>query len=171
LTDRTQRSAYEFRFGLLAGNRSGFTLPVLISSRNDGGPRILFASNEFLPAQDLADLRLSLQAGEKVLFTNQPLIFLNGCETGTAGFYATTNLDFPGTFLELGSRGVISTEAPVWTMFAYFFGNEVLSGLKTGNPVPLILVQTRRKFWDTSHNPLGLLYSYYGGADVRIKIE
>ena len=26
LTDLTQRSAYEFRFGLLAGNRSGFTL-------------------------------------------------------------------------------------------------------------------------------------------------
>src|SRR5258708_5244910 len=31
LTDLTQRSACEFRFGLLAGNRSGFTLPVLIS--------------------------------------------------------------------------------------------------------------------------------------------
>ena len=30
-----QRSAYEFKFGLLAGNRSGFTLPVLIRSRND----------------------------------------------------------------------------------------------------------------------------------------
>src|SRR6266480_2033682 len=36
LTDFAQRSAYEFRFGLLAGNRSGFTLPVLISSRKDG---------------------------------------------------------------------------------------------------------------------------------------
>src|SRR5258707_15744583 len=35
LTDLTQRSAYAFRFGLLAGNRSGFTFPVLISSRND----------------------------------------------------------------------------------------------------------------------------------------
>src|SRR6267378_7501470 len=35
LTDLTQRSAYEFRFGFLAGNRSGFTLPVWISSRND----------------------------------------------------------------------------------------------------------------------------------------
>src|SRR5258706_3604063 len=35
LTDLTQHSAYEFRFGLLAGNRSGFTFPILISSRND----------------------------------------------------------------------------------------------------------------------------------------
>ena len=34
-TDLTQRSAYEFKFGLLAGRRSGFTLPDLISSRND----------------------------------------------------------------------------------------------------------------------------------------
>src|SRR5215468_8465426 len=35
LTDLTQRSAYEFKFGLLAGKRSGFTLPDSISSRKD----------------------------------------------------------------------------------------------------------------------------------------
>ena len=35
LTDLTQRSAYEFKFGLLAGKRIGFTLPDSISSRND----------------------------------------------------------------------------------------------------------------------------------------
>jgi hypothetical protein len=33
LTDLTQRSAYEFKFGLLAGKRIGFTLPDSISSR------------------------------------------------------------------------------------------------------------------------------------------
>ena len=33
--DLTQRSAYEFKFGLLAGKRSGCTLPLLISSRKD----------------------------------------------------------------------------------------------------------------------------------------
>jgi len=81
------------------------------------GPRILFTKSEFLPAEDLAKLRLSLPAGERELFANHPLVILNGCETGTAGFYATTNSDFPGTFLMLGSRGVIATEAPVWTFF------------------------------------------------------
>jgi hypothetical protein len=36
LTDLTQRSAYEFRFGLLAGRRSGFTLPdSIIRSHRD----------------------------------------------------------------------------------------------------------------------------------------
>src|SRR5215469_12157575 len=35
LTDLTQRSAYEFKFGLLAGKRIGFTLPDSISSRKD----------------------------------------------------------------------------------------------------------------------------------------
>src|SRR5260370_12529832 len=39
LTDLTQRSAYEFRFGLLAGNRSGFTLPVLIRHSVASGSR------------------------------------------------------------------------------------------------------------------------------------
>jgi hypothetical protein len=142
----------------------------MIVQEDAAGPRILFANNEFLPAQELADMRLSLPTDQRTLFANQPLIFLNGCETGTAGFYATTNLDFPGTFLELGSRGVISTEAPVWTMFGYSFGNSILSQLKTGEPVPLIMVQTRKQFWDQSNNPLGLLYSYYGGSDVRLKI-
>src|SRR5215469_4323100 len=35
LTDLTQRSAYEFKFGLLAGKRSGSTFPDPISSRKD----------------------------------------------------------------------------------------------------------------------------------------
>jgi hypothetical protein len=35
-TDRTQRSANAFRFGLRAGNFSGRTLPALITSRNTG---------------------------------------------------------------------------------------------------------------------------------------
>src|SRR5437899_9555917 len=35
LTDLTQRSPYEFKFGLLAGKRIGFTLPDSISSRKD----------------------------------------------------------------------------------------------------------------------------------------
>src|SRR4030088_3336996 len=52
LTDLAQRSAYEFRFRLLAGNRSGFTLPVVISSRNDWqnfASRSIFVSQqEFL---------------------------------------------------------------------------------------------------------------------------
>ena len=35
MTDLTQRSPYEFKFGLLAGKRIGFTLPDSISSRKD----------------------------------------------------------------------------------------------------------------------------------------
>jgi hypothetical protein len=35
LTDLIQHSAYEFKFGLLAGKRSGFTLPDSITSRKD----------------------------------------------------------------------------------------------------------------------------------------
>jgi len=40
LTDLTQRSAYEFKFGLLAGKRIGFTLPDSISSRVPSGVAI-----------------------------------------------------------------------------------------------------------------------------------
>jgi hypothetical protein len=35
-TERTQRSANAFRFGLRAGNFRGFTLPACITSRNAG---------------------------------------------------------------------------------------------------------------------------------------
>jgi hypothetical protein len=136
-----------------------------------GGPRLQFADNEFVPAKVLNDILGSIPDTEVSMFHNAPLVFLNGCETGTAGYYATTNLDFGGTFLRMGSRGVIVTEAPVWTYFGYNFGISLLKQLKTGDSVPDAILTIRRQYLEKTHNPLGLLYTYYGGPDVKVNFQ
>jgi len=135
-----------------------------------GGPRLEFAGNEFLPAAELNRLpnNLNLQPNDVTVLTSAPVVFLNGCETGTAGFYPTTNLDFAGTFLRLGSRGVIVTESPVWTYFGYNFGISLLKQIRAGDAIPLAMLQTRREYLTKLNNPLGLLYTYYCGPDVTV---
>jgi len=133
------------------------------------GPKILFTSKEFLPAQDLRDIGNAVPANEGDVLSNNPLVVLNGCESGTSGYYVTTNLDFPGEFLRMGSRGVIATEAPVWSPFAYNFGISLMRGLVSSKErIPLALWKTRMEYLRESKNPLGLLYSYYGGPDVAL---
>jgi hypothetical protein len=133
------------------------------------GPRLIFAENEYLPVSAISQLISETGPEEVSFFSAGPVIFLNGCETGTAGFYATTNEDFAGTFLTLGSRGVIVTEAPIWIYFGYNFGQSLMQELKTGEPITDVILKTRKAYLRTANNPLGLLYSYYGGADVAIR--
>lgn len=137
-------------------------------TQDAAGPKLIFAPNEYLPVSVIGDLIAMTPADEISYFPGGPIVFLNGCETGTDGFYTTTNEDFPGTFLTMGSRGVIVTEAPIWTYFGYNFGRSLLQELKNGEPVTSAILKTRTLYLQTAHNPLGLLYSYYGGADVAV---
>jgi len=136
---------------------------------DSAGPRLIFAENEYLPVSAISQLVSETRPEEVSFFSAGPVIFLNGCETGTAGFYTTTNEDFAGTFLTLGSRGVVVTEAPIWIHFGYDFGQSLLQELKTGEPITDAILKTRKAYLRTANNPLGLLYSYYGGADVAIR--
>jgi len=137
-------------------------------TQDAAGPRLIFADNEYLRVSVISELVSATPADEKSFFPAGPVIFLNGCETGTAGFYSTTNEDFAGTFLSMGSRGVIVTEAPIWTFFGYSFGQDLLRELTTGEPITEAILKTRIRYLQNANNPLGLLYSYYGGADVAV---
>ena len=137
-------------------------------SEDVAGPKLQFAKSEFVPVAELANMLADLPVTEVAVFSRNPVVFLNGCETGTSGFYATTNQDFAGTFLRLGSRGVIVTEAPIWTFFGYNFGVSLIRQLAGGDAVTVALWRARNDYLTKAHNPLGLLYSYYGGADVAV---
>jgi hypothetical protein len=142
-------------------------LPQGPSGSAQPGPEIFFAQNDFVTIRDLQRLTAGQESSE--LFHVRPLVFLNGCETGTAGSVATGALNFPSTFLDMGARGVIATEAPVWPAFAYDFGSSMMNTLKGSNqPVSQVLLQTRKDFLQKNHNPLGLLYTYYGGVDAAL---
>jgi hypothetical protein len=121
----------------------------ILVSEDPAGPKLLFTTHEALPARDLNEV--SRAVAGRIVLDNAPLVILNGCETGTAGFYATTNLDFPGTFLAMGARGVLATEAPVWDLFAYNFALSLMRKATAGDPIPVALFKTRLEFLSQSH--------------------
>jgi hypothetical protein len=142
-------------------------LPQSASGAAPFGPEVFFRQNDFVTVRDLRKLTLGLSTTE--IFNMHPIVFLNACETGTAGNLATGEWNFPTQFLDMGARGVIATEAPVWPGFAYDFGSEMMKSLRnTKQPVSLVLLNTRNDFLLKNHNPLGLLYSYYGGVDAAL---
>ena len=137
------------------------------------GQRLLFAQKEYVQPTDLRRLSNSLSPKEarRLFFALQPLVFLNGCETGTGGVTPTTDASFPGVLVNLGARGVFVTEAPVWELFGFHFGNALMKGLLNGEPSAKALLDARRQFLTKSNNPLGLFYAYYGNPDSGFSLE
>src|SRR5258707_969221 len=93
LTDLTQRSAYAFRFGLLAGNRSGFTFPVLISSRKDwkresasiASKKRIHVSRPDQFSKGLAELRISVMQQIAAASQASPLLHRHVSRTDQDG--------------------------------------------------------------------------------------
>jgi len=103
------------------------------------------------------------------IFVEQPIVLLNGCETGTGGVEPTSDRSFPGIFTKLGARGVIITDAPIWQYFALHFGNDIIDEMFKGTEMSQLLLDLRRKYLERSKNPLGLLYSYYGNPTAAFR--
>jgi hypothetical protein len=132
---------------------------------------LLFSDTGALNVGDLNTLLSNLPLEELYVFPQAPVVFLNGCETGTAGFFATTNQDFVGTFLRMGSSAVIATEAPVWTFFGYSFGLDLLREIRSGTPIASALLNIRKQYLDQAKNPLGLIYTIFGQPDAAFVFQ
>ena len=126
--------------------------------------RLNFSQNDVVTPGNLDGMRYHLIAKEaaKKFLKQEPIVVLNGCETGTGGVSRLTDESFPGILINLGARGVVVTEAPVWQAFAYKFGNKIINGLFAGKEMGKLILEVRRSFLKEENNPLGLLYSYYG---------
>jgi hypothetical protein len=148
---------------ILSGNSQN---PVI--TRQASGATLMFRlndPNEFVTPLELKKLKVDLQiAGD--LFNARPVVILNACESGSAGFgVATTGgaaIGFPFTLLALGASGVVATDAPVWGVFAMRFGTRLVDALVRGDALPKAVRDTRVSILSTDNNPLGLLYSFYG---------
>ena len=140
-------------------------------SPSGGGPALAFGPKEFVTVNTLENLQTSVAPPAEFEFAMHPLVVLNGCTTGSASFFASGNRTFPRTFLSFGARGVVATEAPVWALFADDFGTLLLRSMSTKIPVSSALLETRKRYVHDSKNPLGLLYTYYGGVDSSLILE
>jgi hypothetical protein len=138
-------------------------MPLIVPDQN--GAHIDFSQSDLLTSG--AFERATVREDHTVPYLrSHPLVFLNGCETGTAGIDSTNENSFPGMFLDLGASSVIATEAPVWDKFGLGFSNELIALLSAGESLGDALFDIRRKYLKVANNPLGLIYTLYGNPNV-----
>lgn len=134
------------------------------------GPELYFDANDKVTVDQLQDLADQVQINER-FFPQQPVIFLNGCWTGTGGALVSGEASFPEEFLNLGARAVVAAETPVWKQFTAEFGSTLINQFKgPAQPLSLELLNARLAMLQQYNDPLGLVFSYYGGADVSVSV-
>lgn len=103
---------------------------------------------------------------------NPPLIFINACRGGQLGTLVRQNFTFASQFLEQGASCVIGPQIEVPAVFAGEFGNRFFTAFMQRAEQPprvgLLLRDLTREMW-RHHNPFGLVYSLYAGADCHIR--
>jgi CHAT domain-containing protein len=96
-----------------------------------------------------------------------PLVVLIACETGTAAAGGTSGLQITESFLKLGARGVIATEAEIDGSSASLFGETLLSRIAKLNKdegASLALLRTRLEMFQGYGGNLWPLLFYYAGT-------
>ncbi|MEA2165093.1 MAG: hypothetical protein QOK37_3220 [Thermoanaerobaculia bacterium] len=102
-------------------------------------------------------------------WSGAPLVFMNGC--GTAGFTDAAPSDLVTRFIQgRKASAVIGTEVTIWELLAGEMANLFLSRFLGGAPAGLALLQARRALLG-KYNPLGLVYTLYGSANLRMEYE
>jgi CHAT domain len=101
-----------------------------------------------------------------------PLIFINACRGGQLATLVRLNFTFAGELLEQGAVCVVGPQIEVPAVFAGEFGKRFFERfIAQTTPPPLVgsvLRDLTREMWQT-HNPFGLVYSLYAGADCHIR--
>ena len=106
-------------------------------------------------------------AGEH--WTHAPLVFINGCST--AGFSPYAPSEFIKQFIQgRGASAVIGTEVTVWEALATEVATSFLRAFLDHKSAGEALLLARRALLAKS-NPLGLVYTLYGSADLVLRAE
>ena len=100
-----------------------------------------------------------------------PFFLLSACEGGQMNtlFYAT----FARELLERDAQGIVGPQIDIpmvlATRYAERFVELLLSSERPPKRVGEIVRMLTQEFWDQAHNPLGLVYSLYRGADSFVE--
>lgn len=95
-----------------------------------------------------------------------PLVFLNGCST--LGFNPYAPSPFVVQFvLTRGASAVVGTEVTVWEILAAAVAEEFLRRF-LGDESAGSALRAARRMLLRKHNPLGLVYTLYGAADLSL---
>jgi CHAT domain len=96
-----------------------------------------------------------------------PVVFLNMCHS--AALLPSMSSGFARLFLERNAAAVIGTESPMTSVFAHAFAERFFAHLLGGDDLGTALLHARRGFLSAEQrNPLGLAYTLYGRATLKI---
>lgn len=96
----------------------------------------------------------------------RPLVFLNMCHSASS--LPGSHAGLPAVFLDRDAIAVIGSEAPITAQFADAFARALFGRLLSGEPLGTAMLASRRAF-HRDCNPLALIYTVYGRADVRFR--
>ncbi len=97
---------------------------------------------------------------------HRPLAVLNGC--GTAGWSPSSIAPLIERFTRKKAGAIIGTEVRVHEALGARIGRELLGGFLAGRPIGDALLTARRKLL-SELNPLGLVYTLYGSAELALR--
>ena len=96
----------------------------------------------------------------------RPLVFLNACATVNPEMHDRSS--FAKFFMQHQSLGVLGTFCDISSAVASHFARYFYQQLFRGDTVGQALYAARWHLMEAHGNPLGLLYSFYGNADLRL---
>jgi hypothetical protein len=102
---------------------------------------------------------------EEVTFSEHPLVFLNMCQS--AQVLPSLSGGLIPFFIEKGARAVIGTECSMNMVFGDRFSQRFWDLFLKGRPAAEIVWQLRRESLEGG-DPLGLAYTLFGDADLRL---
>ena len=129
---------------------------------NGKDPHLLFQDEQAKPQKIRAgDFPLSPE------WAHHPLVFLNGC--GTLGYTPDALSPFIKKLVgDLGASGVIGTEITVWEELAIDVAEQFLERFLARSSAGDALLAVRRTLLNKK-NPLGLVYTLYAPAHLKLK--
>jgi hypothetical protein len=168
----------DFLKGLRAGPAESLFYFICHGGRTDaeGGleaasPRLFLtkASGDY-PAEPVVPNDIHANLADIEALKGEPLVFINACQGLRSGsfFY----VGFAEQFMDKWARGVLGPEIEMPAVFARDFAQQFFTELARGGPensVGRVLLRLRRRYM-ALQNPLGLLYSLYGGGELYVVV-
>lgn len=131
--------------------------------------RARIALTDGLPITD-ADISFWLKGRPGLV--SQPVVFINACQGGqlTTIFYQTLATEF----LKQKAIGLIGAQIDIPAVFAAEYSQRFFDRFLNGGPgnrvrMGPLMQELAREFITKHHNPLGLVYSLYRGADCFVR--
>jgi hypothetical protein len=140
---------------------------------NANGPNLQPANITLTDGEPITGPDITFWLRKNQDFKLHPLVFINACQGGhmTTLFYQTLAAEF----LKRKAVGLIGCQVDIPAQFATEYAKRLLSEFLNSSQSPNkkvrlgpLMRDLTRTFIDQYHNPLGLVYSIYRGADCYI---